>query len=70
MDEANGSVIGLDQTRWVVQSASFVEQQGEMGGLDSINATEFFGPNTRNPSQDESGDIRGMGGRGSLKFMP
>uniref|UniRef100_A0A915K7J0 Uncharacterized protein n=1 Tax=Romanomermis culicivorax TaxID=13658 RepID=A0A915K7J0_ROMCU len=39
MDEANGSVIGLDQARWVVQSVSFVEEQGNMGSLDSIDTT-------------------------------
>uniref|UniRef100_A0A915HMS4 Uncharacterized protein n=1 Tax=Romanomermis culicivorax TaxID=13658 RepID=A0A915HMS4_ROMCU len=59
INEANVSVIGLDQTRWVVQSASFVEEQGKMGGLDSVNTTEFFSPNTPNPLQDESGHVWG-----------
>uniref|UniRef100_A0A915JM96 Uncharacterized protein n=1 Tax=Romanomermis culicivorax TaxID=13658 RepID=A0A915JM96_ROMCU len=59
IDEANVGVIGLDQARGVVQSASFVEEQGKMSSLDSIDDTEFFGPNTPNPSQDEGSNIDG-----------
>uniref|UniRef100_A0A915L7S0 Uncharacterized protein n=1 Tax=Romanomermis culicivorax TaxID=13658 RepID=A0A915L7S0_ROMCU len=59
IDEASSSVIGLDQTRRVVQSAGFAEEQGKMGSLDSMDAIGFFGPNTRNPSQDESGNVGG-----------
>uniref|UniRef100_A0A915I6D7 Uncharacterized protein n=1 Tax=Romanomermis culicivorax TaxID=13658 RepID=A0A915I6D7_ROMCU len=58
MDEANGSVIGLDQAKWVVQSGSFVEEQGNMGGLDSIDNTKFFSPNTGNPLQGEGSNMQ------------
>uniref|UniRef100_A0A915K4W2 Uncharacterized protein n=1 Tax=Romanomermis culicivorax TaxID=13658 RepID=A0A915K4W2_ROMCU len=64
IDESNCSIIGLNQARWVVQSASFVEEQGKIGGLDSIDTTLFFGPNACNPSEDESGDVRGDGRSG------
>uniref|UniRef100_A0A915HIC8 Uncharacterized protein n=1 Tax=Romanomermis culicivorax TaxID=13658 RepID=A0A915HIC8_ROMCU len=57
VDEPDGGVISLDQTRWIVQFASFIEEKCKMGSLDGVNDTKFIGPDARKPSKNESGDV-------------
>uniref|UniRef100_A0A915K0T5 Uncharacterized protein n=1 Tax=Romanomermis culicivorax TaxID=13658 RepID=A0A915K0T5_ROMCU len=48
IDEADSGVIGLDQTRWIVQTMSLVEEQSKMGCLNGIDNAKFLGPDARN----------------------
>uniref|UniRef100_A0A915HQF8 Uncharacterized protein n=1 Tax=Romanomermis culicivorax TaxID=13658 RepID=A0A915HQF8_ROMCU len=57
INEADGSVVSLDQARQVVQAGSFIEEQSKMGSLDTVDDSKFFSPDAVNPSQNESGNV-------------
>uniref|UniRef100_A0A915HS03 Uncharacterized protein n=1 Tax=Romanomermis culicivorax TaxID=13658 RepID=A0A915HS03_ROMCU len=57
INEDDGHVIGMDQTRQVVQSASLIEEQSEMGHLEGVNDSKFFNPDARDGSQNKGGNL-------------
>uniref|UniRef100_A0A915K4N9 Uncharacterized protein n=1 Tax=Romanomermis culicivorax TaxID=13658 RepID=A0A915K4N9_ROMCU len=36
----------------VVQTSSFIEKEGQMGGVDGVNDAELLSPQASDPSQD------------------
>uniref|UniRef100_A0A915J037 Uncharacterized protein n=1 Tax=Romanomermis culicivorax TaxID=13658 RepID=A0A915J037_ROMCU len=44
VDQTDSGVVGLQQAAGVIQTAGFIEEKGQIGGVNGIDNTELLSP--------------------------
>uniref|UniRef100_A0A915JU05 Uncharacterized protein n=1 Tax=Romanomermis culicivorax TaxID=13658 RepID=A0A915JU05_ROMCU len=50
VDQADSGVVGMQQARRIIQTSCFVEEKGQMGGVNGVNEAVLLGPQASDPS--------------------